>query len=349
METVTRLESGSFTIEFDGSGSYHIFLLILTYAVYNISSALLMKNQQKLYVLTIQTGALKGGRNNIKARSICLIILLLAILSQAEGKTGYDIFVTVNNSTASTSFSRSHYTSVFDFNSESHYKGDGNSSKYIKIDGLGGVGLKENTYTKEGRLKEDNRLSAGSSVNFVSIDEDVSNNAEEYNVNINESMPSFLLSVDETVYRGEGIYKRNSFINNEDEIMTSYHAKKFSESSAFLARYRNALIIADVTPAGIVEFVGENYSTTLQLASESDLYSGFKFRSPDEHIEEDYVGSFKISKKLSKEHSFRYDNDDQESMLDCCPSAYPGLDYSLRAAWLCLCRSALTDSNRVIK
>lgn len=215
----------------------------------------------------------------------------------------------------------------------------------MKIDGLGGVGLKETTYAKEGRLKEDSRLSAGSSVNFISIDEVVSNKSEKYSVNINESMPIYLLNVGETTYRGEGIYKRNSYTNNEDEIMTSYHATKFSESSAFLAKYRNALIIADVTPTGIAEFVGENYSTTIQLASQSDLYSGFKFRSPDTHIEEDYVGSFKMSKKLSKEHGFRKESEDLENMLDCCPSAYPGLDYSVRAAWLCVCRSALADSN----
>ena len=146
------------------------------------------------------------------------------------------------------------------------------------------------------------------------------------------------------MYRGEGIYKRNSFINNEDEIMTSYHTKKFSVSYAFLAKYRNALVFAEVTPTGVDEFVGENYSTMIHLSSESDIYSGFRFESPDEYIDEDYVGSFKMNQMLSTEHSFKYSEDDTLSMLDCCPSTYPGLDYSLRAAWSCLCRSAINDS-----
>ena len=290
-----------------------------------------------------------GGRNNIITRFIYFFILILAILAQAEAKIGYDISVTVNNSTASSSWGRSHYTSVFDFSSESHTKGDGNTSKYIKISGLTGINSKETTYTKNGRLKEDNRLSAGSQVNFIAISEAVSNNSEEYDATINESMPSYLLSADQIVYRGEGIYKRNSFTNNKDEIMTSFHAKKFSESSAFLAKYRNALIIVDVTPAKIVEFVGENYSTTFQMASESDMYSGFKFRSSDEFIEEDYVGSFKLNEKISKQHSFQMYNNDLESELACCPTAYPELDYSLQAAQLCLCRSALVDFNQGLK
>ena len=291
----------------------------------------------------------KGGRINIRHGVICIFIFMLATLSLAEGRTGYDIYVTVNDSNNSTSWSRSHFTSVYEFNSESHYKGDGNSSKYIFIKGLDDVSLKENTHTKEGRLKEDSLLSAGSSINFVNIEEVVSDNAERYNVKINESMPSYLMSVEETMYRGDGLYKRSIFRNHDEEMMTSYQAKKFSESSAFLARYKNALIMAEVVPDGVDQFVGENYSSVLQFASESDIYSGFKFKSPDRDIEEDYLGSFKISKKVTSEHSFQYAEDDMGGMLDCCPAAYPGLDYSLRAAWTCLCRSALNDSSLAIK
>lgn len=290
-----------------------------------------------------------GGRNNIITRFIYLFISILAILAQAEGKIGYDISVTVNDSNASSSWGRSHYTSVYDFNSESHTKGDGNSSQYTKIRGLAGMNLLETTYTKAGRLKEDKRLSAGSAVNSISIDEVVSDKSEKYSVTINESMPSYLMSVNEIVYRGEGIYKRSNYINNDEEIMTRYQAKKFSESTAFLAKYRNALIVADVTPTKIVEFIGENYSTVLQTSSNSDTYSGFKLRSSNEFIEEDYFGQFKINKRIEKSHSFAKGADDIENMLDCCPSGYAGLDYSLQAARLCLCRSALSDLNNGIK
>jgi hypothetical protein len=276
--------------------------------------------------------------------------LILAILAQADGKVGYSISVTVNDSNASTSWGRSHFTSVFDFNSESHTKGDGNSTQYAKISGLTGVSLLETTHTKEGRLKEDKRLSAISSVNSIAIDESVSNNAEKYSVTINESMPSYLISVSEVQYRGEGINKRSNYINNDDEIMTRYQAKKFSESTAFLAKYRNALIVADVTPNEIVEFIGENYSTVLQTSSNSDMYSGFKMRSSNEFIDQDYFGQFKINRRVEKSHSFaKQDADDLESLLDCCPSEYASLDYSLQAARLCLCRSALSGLDNGMK
>jgi len=267
------------------------------------------------------------------------------ILTQAEGQVGYDVHATVNNSTASASFGWSHHTTVLTYNLESHVKGDGNSSKYININGFDDINLKENTHTKQGRLKEDKRLSIASQVNWISIDQNYTSNLDAYHVEINESMPSSLLNVEEIAYRGEGIYKRNSYINNKDEIMTDYQAKRFSESSAYLAVYRNALIVADVTPAGVVKFVGENYSTLFQVSSDSDLYSGFKFKSPNELIDESYVGSFKLNTKVSQVHSFER-SPEEDDWLGCCPTGYESLDYSLRAARLCLCRSALIDFNQ---
>lgn len=91
----------------------------------------------------------------IRHGALCVFIFLLtiSILSLAEGRIGYDISVTVNDSNNSTSWSRGHFISAYEFNSESHCKGDGNSSKYIFIKGLDDVSLKENTHTKEEGLK----------------------------------------------------------------------------------------------------------------------------------------------------------------------------------------------------
>ena len=286
--------------------------------------------------------------NNIQLKIIYFFIIIVAILAQADGKVGYDIHATVNNSTATSSFGWSHYTTVLGYNLESSIKGDGNSSQYIKVTGFDNINLKENTHTKNGRLKEDKRLSIAGQVNFISIDEDVTSNPEAYHVVINESMPSSLLNVEQITYRGDGIDKRNSYINNNDEITTNYQAQKFSENSAFLGVYRNAFISADVTPARVDKFIGENYSTTFQVSSDSDLYSGFKFKSDDELIDESYVGSFKLNAKVSRVHRFEralY----EEDWLGCCPTGYESLDYSLQAARLCLCRSALVDSIKGIK
>ncbi len=272
-----------------------------------------------------------------------------AILSQADARVGYDINVVVNNSSSSSSFGWSHHTTVLSYKLESHIKGDGNTSKYINVNGFDDINLKETTHTMNGRLKEDKSLSLASQVNWIYIDEDVTNNPEEaYHVEINESMPSSLLNVEEIAYRGDGIHKRNSYINNDDEIITNYQAKRFSESSAFLAIYRNAFIVADVTPARVEKFIGENYSTIFQVSSDSDLYSGFKFKSSDNLIDQSYVGSFKLNAKVSRVHSFER-SPAEDDWLGCCPTGYEGLDYSLQAARLSLLRSALMDVNQGIK
>lgn len=303
--------------------------------------------RQKLYVMR-RSCIHTGGMNNIQLKIIYFLIIIAAILAQAEGQVGYDVYAKVNNSTASSSFGWSHQTNVLTYNLESHIKGEGNSSKYININGFDDINLKENTYTKQGRLKEDKRLSIASQVNWISIEERYTSNLDAYHVEINESMPSNLLNVEEIAYRGEGIYKRNSYTNNDDEIMTNYQAKKFSESSAYLAVYRNAFIVADVTPAGVVKFIGENYSTLFQVSSDSDLYTGFKFKSANELIDQSYVGSFKLNTKVSKVHSFER-SVDEDDWIGCCPTGYGSLDYSLQAARLCLSRSALIDFNQGIK
>ena len=298
-------------------------------------------------ICIVKTIVYAGGMDGIE-KGFIVFLIMIAISAQAEARVGYDIYATVNDSSAVSSWGRGHHTTEMSFNSVSKCKGDGNSSKYVRINDLSGINLKENIYTKKGRLKEDKSLSISSRVNFVTIEEAVSDKSERYDITINESMPSSLLNVDEIAYRGEGIYKSNSYTNNDDKIATKFHAKKFSESSAFLAVYRNAFILADITPGRVSEFAGENYSTVFQSASDSDLYSGFKFRSSREFIEQDYFGSFKIDRSLSRSHSFQKSNE-EDDWLVCCPPGYGSLDYSLQAAWLCLCRSALNDINQGIK
>jgi len=303
------------------------------------------KNSAKAICIMEQEGFIRRP-GDIRLLFVYLFVLLLVFSSQGVGKVGYGIHVTVNDSNASTSWEKSHSTTVIEFNSVSSCKGTGNSSKYIKIDGLAGVGLLENTHTNMGRLQEERLLTAGSAVNYILIDENVSNNSNMYSVIINESMPSYLLSIEDIMYRGDGIHKRNSYTNNNDKIMTGFQAKRFSESLAYVARYRNALIMADVTPTKIVEFNGENYSSTIQMESSSDIYSGFEFRSSDEFIEEDYIGSFNLAKRISKEHVFqKRDYEDLDSLPALCSDEYADLDHSLQAARFFLCRSALNNSN----
>ena len=62
---------------------------------------------------------------DIRLLFVYLFVLLLVFSSHGVGKVGYGIHVTVNDSNASTSWERSHSTTVIEFNSVSSCKGTG--------------------------------------------------------------------------------------------------------------------------------------------------------------------------------------------------------------------------------
>jgi hypothetical protein len=250
-----------------------------------------------------------------------LFLILMTSSLSIDGKIGYDIFVRVNNSTGYTQWGHSHYGNVMRFNLDAQCKGDGNSSKYINIQGFEGISLKETIHTKEGRLREDKSLSLISTLNWIDIEEYVTEKSERYYVRINESFPTFLIDKNNVKYKGEGIYSNNLYINNNDKILTQYIANDFTKSTAFAGLYKNAYITADLTPARIHQFLGENYTTSFALNSDSNVYSGFKFDSPQRFMEQSYTGSFRLIKKIIINNKY-YKSDEDEiynNSLSCCP------------------------------
>jgi len=250
-----------------------------------------------------------------------LIFILMASSLSIDGKIGYDISVRVNNSTGYTQWGHGHQSNVIRFNLDAQCKGDGNSSKYINIQGFEGISLKETTHTKEGRLREDKSLSLTSTLNWIDIEEHVTEKSERYHVRINESFPTLIIDKNNIKYKGEGIYSHNSYINNNDKIFTQYIANDFTKSTAFVGLYKDAYITADLTPARVHQFLGENYTTSFGLNSESNVYSGFKLESPQEFMEQSYTGSFRLIKKIMINKKY-YKSDEDEiynNSLSCCP------------------------------
>lgn len=246
------------------------------------------------------------------------------MLHTSVGKYGYGIHAAVNDSTAMSQWGASQSTNQLDFYMDSSVRGDGNSSNYARISGFAGINSKENTYAKKGRLIRSDRLILRSIVNWITIYETVSNHSERYNVYINESLPTILLDTSDIKYRGDGIFSRNTYINNEDEIQTNYHADKFTKTSALLSKYLNANVTAEVTPTQIKEFVGRNYSTSFRVISDSDRYSEFIFNSKDGFVRGSYIGAFKLDQKLLKQHEFYIPNLNKADELECClNSGYP--------------------------
>jgi hypothetical protein len=198
------------------------------------------------------------------ARSELLRILLFVAVSSfiltfilpphVEAKVGYSIGVDVDGTT----WGRSKYTEVLNFKSESECSGKGNSSKYVNVPGFAGIGFKEITYTKEGRLAAKNTLNLSAKFNWIYITENVDgaeyiNDTENgngtinitqtasdnYYAEINESIPTLVRTDDEISYIGEGIYTRNSYSNNEDKICTINMQPTF-QGCKVCWRYSNA-------------------------------------------------------------------------------------------------------------
>ena len=243
------------------------------------------------------------------ARFIFFIILVfLLILSFADAKMGYDISVTVNDSNGTSHYGVSQYTSVLNFQLSGSCSGDGNASRYDKVDGLAGNDFKETMFTKKGRLISSDQLTAISLEGNILIDEIVQNKSNYFAIAINESLPTIIYQKNDIYYRGDGIYQKDTYSNNEDHINTNYHANLFTKSVSYAGVYRGASIEAEITPTNVSETGGRNYSTAFRLSSGSDQYSGLAFKSDGNFIEEVYRGKYNINVLTTQDHKINYFN-----------------------------------------
>jgi len=279
------------------------------------------------------------------------LFILTFILPNVVAKVGYSISVDVDG----TKWGRSQYTEVLNFKSESECNGRGNSSKYVNVPGFAGIGFKENTYTKEGRLATKNVLNLSARLNWIYItenvdgaefinetDEDNEENdsiiivqtaSDSYYAEINESMPTLVRTDDETSYIGEGIYTRNSYYNSEDKIYTNYHATNLSKAARYVGVYSNAFIRAYVEDGKVDEKVLKSSATAFRVLSVSDRYSRLGYKSDDKCSEEEYVGTFRISRTISKRNRYNFSQMEAE-WLGCCP---PDTNFIKPKAWNCDC------------
>ncbi len=296
----------------------------------------------------------------LQPAAISLLILLI-VLATSEAKVGYSINVDVNG----TKWSRSQSTEVLNFRADSDLNGKGNSSKYMNVPGFAGIGLKEITYTKYGKLSDKNGLNITAKLNWIYINENIddrpANNTtvtqddgtvvnitvpakSHYYAEINESIPTAVRSDDELSYSGQGIYSRNSYTNNEDKLFTNYYAKNFSKIARFVGVYTNALVRTDITPGRVSEIVMKNSTTAFRLLSLSDRYTRLKYQTRDAFSDEEYVGRFKIDRKFSNNNRFRISSD--YYWLDCCS---PDMGYMQPSYWNCGCIFDARDPAYLVK
>lgn len=238
-------------------------------------------------------------------------------MSESVAKEGYDVNIMVNNSTMESNWRADQSTEILSFQAEGLCTGNGSYSKYLRISGFVGMGLKENTHTNEGRLINKNDVKVVSDkrwINFI----DIVNNSEHYVGEINESLPTVMYSNEDLYYRGDGIYTNNKYVNKEEGIYTKYRASRLIKSVKYGSAYVGSLISANVTPDRVQELILRNSTTAFKLASDSDQYSELGYRSKDECLEETYFGPFIMDNKIIIKRD--YGISDEQNWLSCCYS-----------------------------
>lgn len=291
------------------------------------------------------------GRRILLPVAISLLILLI-IFVNSEAKIGYNLNVDVSG----TKWSRSQSTEVMDFKADSQCTGTGNSSKYVNIPGFAGIGVKETTYTKQGKLSNTNNLNVTAKLNWIYINENIDDQPahnttitlengtiivipveakSHYSAVINESIPTLVRSNDVTYYNGKGIYTRNSYKSEQDTLCTDYYATNLSKAARFAGVYSNAIVLTDIVPGKVNEVVLENSATAFRLQSISDKVTKLKYKSGNSFSDEEYVGKFKIDRKISRRSTFSYVNESEDYWLGCCP---PDTKFvKIPSSWNCGC------------
>lgn len=255
-------------------------------------------------------------------RSILFIIVVVVAIFITEAKIGYDMNVVVSNSTMQSNWRRSQSTEVLALQIDGEFSGEGNFTKYLVIDGFAGIGMKENTFAKDGRIRSEDRINLNSEEEYIYINQIWDNESERYFCEINESLPTLLYNENNIRFRGESIRSRSNYKNNEDCIYTKYYSNELIKSVRYFGLYSNALITAKVTPDSVEENVTRNSLLAFGLSSSSDRYSELGFVSGGEQlIEENYVGSFTISETITKQYEGLNLNMSEEmeiSWLEAC-------------------------------
>lgn len=271
-----------------------------------------------------------------------------------EAKVGYCIEVTVNNSTMSSSWSRCQSTVPLSFNTETRITGTGNFSRRQSLDGFAKIGMKEALHGDQGKLTLSDLLSLSSRVDWIEINEVVENESRYLNINasdhytikINESIPTSLYIKQNLLYQGRGMYARNRYTNDDNNILTSYYGTQLLKSVVSLGMLApRAYTFADVTPARATETVLEKRGVAFKLSSTSNRYSGFGVSSKDGFIEETYWGSFKLAKTVTSQLNYTYFDysEDSGDYIPCCADAslyqakYEDTALSADAIFNCTC------------
>jgi hypothetical protein len=245
--------------------------------------------------------------NNVVVVVVSVLLLLTLAYPRAEAEMGYEVVVSVDNTTWS--IERSTLSCTFEM--EGEVKGTGMVMRDTAINNVAGVNAKETTHTRYGKINISEKTTLLSKEGPVVImtnikGGNVSTNEsvnittnESVNVTISEAWPTFL-SISKTVaYSGDGLSTRERYENNGDIICTSFNAKRLAKVSRLDTVLLGRRISVEVQPGSVNETLRMSKSTLFVLSSNTTSgasHVGCRSGEGKEKIEssEDYIGNFKI-------------------------------------------------------
>jgi hypothetical protein len=285
-------------------------------------------------------------RKSIYVKVLWVLLIAFCIMPPLSyANMGYDIVATVDSTTWEIHRSIQSLT----FSSEGYVLGHGNSSRFNRIRGFGGIESDEQSHTKKGQLGYGERQILmtregpvtitinAMETTFPEVDEEAITDTEKFkvensaNIIIDENWLSYFANYKKVAYVGEGINSREKYENNGDVVATDIESWVLSKESMFQASLNRTYIKTDITPGNIDEKIYQNKSSTynLKLNSTGPLahlgvinqqkYENYGRATHDTGISEDYMGQIEMALNISMgQHFSNLDSESIGSWLDCC-------------------------------
>lgn len=263
---------------------------------------------------------------------ILLIPSLLMPLSQAT--MGYSIRVNAEGTTWAVSRS----TQTMYFYADGNVVGEGNFSRFARINGVMGIRADETAssprrgtvstnekmriFSKEGPVVVTANLESKDLTDSDSSSEEVTGFAV---INIDETWPAYFSSYRQTNYLGPGIRARERYENNGDVVASLVESKKLSEQSIFTTSINKTLISAIIMPGMVKEWTGRNrssfYATNMKTIGDRTSLNVIKRGIPGDivsSIAEDYSGQVEMALRIHMDDVVNNLSDDESGWLPCC-------------------------------
>ena len=260
--------------------------------VSKVAEAFRLHKKYKNKVITLRTSILILGL-------VAVSVLLILSCSLAEAEIGYDVVVTVDNTTWS--IERSTIPCTLEIEGEVNVTGI--VIRGSSINNFAGLSADERTIALPGTMIFSENTLLVSKGGPVVITRKIEGKNESANITISEAWPTFLSTSKTVGYSGTGISTDETYENNGEVISTSYDAKKLVKASRYDTNVLGMKVSAEIRPGYVKETIYMNKSTYYVLNSvciAGKAYVGYKFGEGITTVRssEYYFGSSKIEKSI---------------------------------------------------